>query len=507
MNTNVTTKHLASWAAVAALWISASPVSAGQFGLFTYRLIGETVEITDYPEDEVGEVAIPAEIDGRPVTHIGSEAFAGCSLLTSITIPEGVTEIAGGSWNSGRVMPTAFSGCSSLTSITIPESVVSIGSGVFSGCSELISILVKPGNPHYASDEGVLFDTATAMLLRCPDGKSGSYTIPGGTTLIHWRAFRSSDGLTSVTIPASVSDMGVVPFLGSIGLTSIQVEPGNLHYASHEGVLYDADMTWLVAMPEAKSGDYVIPEGVESVGWGYGFWNCRALTSITIPSTLTDMGEWSPIDLFDGCSALTAIFVAPGNPVYTSDDGVLYGSAGLVRCPPAKQGHYTVQEGVTSLGYEAFADCTQLTSVTLPASVGNLGVSTFYGCSRLESVFFLGSGPFLWAGSMVDGADVVTFYCFDEAEGFGSSFLERPVVRMGPGSPVAKSNLRQGLPYDFVPLPETNNPANVTLRSRLSKQARMLKRSIQEARRKGEIRKRRRLAHRLKRVQKQLRAL
>ena len=68
--------------------------------------------------------------------------FKGCSGLTSITIPESVTEIGG----------RAFSGCSGLTSITIPESVTEIGTGAFSNCPSLNSIYWK-GKEYKSVDE------------------------------------------------------------------------------------------------------------------------------------------------------------------------------------------------------------------------------------------------------------------------------------------------------------------------------------------------------------------
>ena len=52
---------------------TAAPLAADQFELFTYEVAGDTVEITDYPEDAVGAVDIPAEIAGRPVTRIGAK--------------------------------------------------------------------------------------------------------------------------------------------------------------------------------------------------------------------------------------------------------------------------------------------------------------------------------------------------------------------------------------------------------------------------------------------------
>ena len=87
----------------------------------------DTVEITDCDNEAAGELEIPAEIDGKPVTSIGDGAFSVCSGLTKITIPNGVTSIRDG----------AFSNCSGLTEITIPDSVTSIGDYAFYDCTNL----------------------------------------------------------------------------------------------------------------------------------------------------------------------------------------------------------------------------------------------------------------------------------------------------------------------------------------------------------------------------------
>jgi len=88
------------------------------------------VAITDCNTSAEGELVIPNEIEGLPVTSIGDNAFCGCSRLTLINIPDSITSI--GSW--------AFDMCSSLTSITIPEGVTSIGGGAFNRCTSLTSI-------------------------------------------------------------------------------------------------------------------------------------------------------------------------------------------------------------------------------------------------------------------------------------------------------------------------------------------------------------------------------
>jgi hypothetical protein len=121
-------------------------------------------------------ITIPASINGYSVTSIGSNAFANCTWLTSITIPSSVTSIG----------ENAFNGCDGLTSITIPSSVSSIGDSVLYGCSGLTSI-----------------------------------TIPSSVTSFGSYAFAGCEGLTSITIPSSVTSIGGGAFMNCTGLTIV----------------------------------------------------------------------------------------------------------------------------------------------------------------------------------------------------------------------------------------------------------------------------------------------
>ncbi len=134
----------------------------------------DTVEITDCDNEAAGELEIPAEIDGKPVTSIGDGAFSFCDSLTEITIPDSVTSIG----------YSAFFCCASLTNITIPDSVTSIGDSAFYCCDSLTNI-----------------------------------TIPDSVTSIGDNAFYCCDSLTNITIPDSVTSIGDYAFYDCTNLT------------------------------------------------------------------------------------------------------------------------------------------------------------------------------------------------------------------------------------------------------------------------------------------------
>ena len=177
-------------------------------GVLSYEIGDAGVTITDCDTAAEGDLAIPAEIEGLPVTSIGDNAFAGCRSLTSIALPGGVISI-------GR---DAFSTCTALTSINIPESVTSIGISGFINCFSLTSI-----------------------------------TIPEGVTSIGWRAFQGCRSLTSVTIPESVNFIEGGAFLGCDGLTSISI-PQAFH-SEAEASRLALDKLWPdgFALPDSSS--------------------------------------------------------------------------------------------------------------------------------------------------------------------------------------------------------------------------------------------------------------
>jgi len=191
------------------------------------------------------------------VTMIGNYAFSFCSSLRSITIPSSVTHIGDG----------AFSWCESLASITIPSSVTSIGEGAFLGCSSLSAITVDIQNSEYSSRNGVLFHKSLPILIQYPAGKQErNYTIPSSVGTIGAYAF-SNSGLTSITIPAGVSNIEDGAFAWCESLTSI-----------------------------------TIPSSVTYIG-DRAFAGCSSLTSITIPSSVTYIGYGA----FDRCVLPAAV--------------------------------------------------------------------------------------------------------------------------------------------------------------------------------------------------------
>ncbi len=313
-------------------------------------------------------------IIGNSVTEIGGWAFSGCSGLTSVTIPNSVTEIGYG----------AFWGCSGLTSVIIGNSVTEIGYEAFRDCTGLTSVVWNAKNCIYFSsgqfrnltniktfEFGSEVEKIPAYLCYGLTGLT-SVTIPNsvteigpgafsgcsGLTSVVWNVKNCSgfsydyppfedltnikkfefgseveripaylcyglSGLTSVTIPNSVTEIGKVAFCDCSGLTSIIVESGNSVYDSRENCNAIIETATNTLISGCKNT--MIPNSVTSIGPG-AFSGCRGLTSVTIPNSVTSIGYWA----FCDCSGLTSV---------------------------------TIPNSVTSIGDEAFRDCSGLTRI------------------------------------------------------------------------------------------------------------------------------------------------
>jgi hypothetical protein len=251
---------------------------------FTYTTNNGTITITGYTGINPN-VAIPGTIDGLMVTDIGTNAFQN-SGLTSVTIPDSVTNIGSG----------AFETSESLTNVTFGDSVISIGDYAFYGCQALTNVTMAEG----LASIGSFAFSGWVVVLVLGDG-------PGPCAL------------TSITIPSSVTNIGIGAFEGCANLTAISVASNNPAYSSLNGVLFNKTLTTLVAFPAGLAGNYTIPSGVRSIA-SYAFGG-RSLTSITMPASVTNVGDYA----FYGCLSLTsAYFLGNAPSTDTTFKGVFY---------------------------------------------------------------------------------------------------------------------------------------------------------------------------------------
>ena len=279
------------------------------------------------------------------VTEIGEEAFRGCTGLTSVVIPEGVTKIE----------YEAFRGCTGLTSVVIPDGVTEIGRAAFRGCTSLTSVVIP--------------DSVTKIVRSAFLGCIGltSVVMTEGVTEIEESAFEGCTGLASVVIPDSVTKIGEYAFCGCTGLTSVVIPEG----VTKIGECAFLGCTGLTSV--------VIPDGVTEIG-GAAFRGCTSLTSVVIPDSVTLIDDGA----FEGCIGVVNISVSVDNPSYVSINNcclskdlrkLIFGCRSSI-----------IPEGISMIRLHAFSGCTGLTSAVIPNSVTEIGEEAFRGCTGLTSI-------------------------------------------------------------------------------------------------------------------------
>jgi hypothetical protein len=225
--------------------------------------------------------------------------------------------------------------------------------------------------------------------------------------------------LTKVTIPDSVTSIGVGVFADCGNLTIITVDTNNPDYSSMNGALFNKNQTTLIQYPENKAGNYTIPNSITSIG-SYAFtgcnlssvtisssiinianetfFNCASLTNVTIPNSVTNIG----IDAFAFCTSLTSV---------------------------------TIGSGVTSIAELAFNNCTSLVTATIPNSVTSIGMAAFNNCISLTGIYFQGNAPSasgLGHFLVFYGDSNTTVYYLTGTTGWGATFGGRPAVLWNP---------------------------------------------------------------------------
>ena len=278
------------------------------------------------------------------VKVIGNRAFDKYSSLTSINIPNSVTNI--GEW--------AFYGCKSLTNIIIPSSVVNMNGNPFLGWDGDLHNESKA----FVYERQVLFnkDKTTLIAYR---SKDTNYIIPDSVTNIGDGAFYKCEYLKSINMPDSVTNIGDYAFVGCESLTSINI-PNSVTNIGRS------------AFCTCKSLNRInIQNGVTNIGKS-AFSACKSLTCIKIPNSVTNIGN----DAFSECSSLTNINIP--NSVTNIGDYAFGGCESLT--------NINIPKSVTTIGEGAFSNCHSLTSINIPNSATTIGKHAFWECESLKSI-------------------------------------------------------------------------------------------------------------------------
>ena len=272
----------------------------------------------------------------KGVKVIGNRAFEKCYSLTSINIPDSVTNIG----------ESAFAFCSSLTNIDIPNSVTNIGDSAFMYCKSFTNICIPDGVTNIGDKA---FEDCKSLT---------SINIPDGVTNIGDFAFYCCRSLTCINIPSRVTNIGEGAFAFCISLTNIDI-PNNVTNIGDSAFMCCKSFTTIS-----------IPDGVTNIG-DKAFEDCKSLVSINIPNSVTNIGD----NAFMYCKSLTSIKIP---------DGVTnIGSWAFLGCESLTS--INIPNSVTNIREETFSSCKSLTSIKIPNSVTTIEDGAFCGCENLPS--------------------------------------------------------------------------------------------------------------------------
>ena len=317
------------------------------------------------------------------VTSIGNSAFNSCKVLTSVIIPNSVQSIGDNAFENctglitasiGNSLKTigskAFSGCSSLTSLSLPNSVTNIGASAFEYCHRLSSINIP----------NLLSIIEVRTFARCD--VLSSIIIPNSVTIINESAFGGCSGLKIVNMSNSVTSIGMYSFYGCTNLTSVNF-PNSLTTIG-EGAFGNCISIKSIIIPNSviniDGGAFngcssltsvSIPNSVIKIG-GAAFGYCTGLKSVTLPNSLNSIER----STFSSCTSLTSIIIP--NSVVKIDESAFYYCSAL--------SSINMPNSLTEIGLQTFYKCASLKSINIPNSVTKIGGAAFYDCKNLESV-------------------------------------------------------------------------------------------------------------------------
>ena len=356
---------------------------------------GDIVSIGGYAfyDTAVTDIVLPETLTG-----IQQYAFAR-SNISSVVIPASVEYIAKYAFfytplasvtfaqDSGlKVMEQwAFAYTRELDAIELPASLQTMGSSVFYH-SGIISVTFAQGSVIPEIPESAF---ASSALM--------SVVLPDSVTLVNDNAFRDcatlqsvtfgagedlqlmsnvfyNTGLTSLHIPENLTYIGEYALVGLQGLEEFTVDENNPEYASVNGVLYDKEVSKIIAVPAGKTGSLTLPETLETIGYGAfenssleeisfdensnilaigyrAFYGADSLTQITIPASVVTIDYYA----FAMCENLETVIFAEGSRLTGVYEGAFYG-------------------------------CKALTDIVLPDSVVEISDFAFYGCISLTQL-------------------------------------------------------------------------------------------------------------------------
>ncbi len=305
------------------------------------------------------------KITDSSIVSIGEEAFYEHKKLTGITIPAWIRNIGTNAF--GHLAGTSTSGFGKIVfegqkgdpDLTIQEKAFYAGylttSKIDSGTNSRVDALRLPANlvslgayafGRYSKITEVYVDVDTGDTGKEIDFEENAFCSESGSLMY----------VTTVHIGAGCPAFSYSGVFGT-KLTTVEIDHDNPYVKEENSVVYNIGLTDILFYPNEKEGAYIVPDTVLAIR-SSTFANRKGLTEITIPASVTSVGE----NAFNGCTALKKVtFLEP-------------------------EGGETAED--LTIEARAFYGCTQLSDIELPDRLVHLGLNCFYNCDGLESIHF-----------------------------------------------------------------------------------------------------------------------
>lgn len=307
-------------------------------------------------------------------TKIPDKAFYNNTVLTSVTIPEGITEVGS----------EAFSGCTSVQQFIIPESTTTFGTDTFKDCTQIKSAGPIGGDYDYQFGWTQSIPASGLSIKTLEE-----VVLPSSISSIGNSAFYGCSNLPSISLPSDLESIGHGAFAGCSSLSSLNL-PIGITSIGRSAFLGCSNISRVT-----------LPSGLTSIG-GSAFMNCTNLEYVSIPETLSQVES----KVFEGCEKLVSVGpVGGGYSIEYAWTGILPDNAFAenqnIQSAVISNGIHTVGNNafyscsglsevefsntVTHIGDYAFGLCA-IEEISLPKSLSSIGKYAFYICSSLSKV-------------------------------------------------------------------------------------------------------------------------